>query len=110
SDGVDGAFPCKSTAPENTGRFWFPPVAALIPAAARLMLALLERLISDAGGVHAFCDTDSMAIVANETGGLVRCPGGPHVLPDGREAIRALSRTQVDEIVPRFTSLNPFDR
>jgi len=108
--GLDGAFSCKSTAPEHTGPFWFPPVAALIPPAARFILALLERLISDAGGVHAFCDTDSMAIVANETGGLVPCPGGPHVLPDGRAAIPALSRVQVDEIVARFIPLNPYDR
>jgi hypothetical protein len=40
-------------------------------------------------------DTDSMAIVARKRGGLVPCPGGPHPLPDGREAIQALTWAQV---------------
>ena len=68
-------------------------------------------------------DTDSMAIVATEKGGLVPCPGGPHAWgtkerkayrgPNARaakEAIRALSFAQVDAIIDRFTDLNPYDR
>ena len=51
------------------GRYCFPPLAACITAAARLMLALLERLRHRRGGSYAFCDTDSMAIVATEHGG-----------------------------------------
>lgn len=95
---------------EDAGEYCFPPVAALITAAARLMLALLERLVTDGGGSYAFCDTDSMAIVASRHGGLVPCPGGPHRLPDGREAVRALSWADVDTIVDRFAALNPYDR
>ena len=64
--------------PEDPGEYCFPPIAAAITGAARLMLATLERLLTDQGGTYAFCDTDSMAIVATETGGLIRCPGGPH--------------------------------
>ena len=37
---------------------------ASITAAARLMLALLEREVTKVGGSYAFCDTDSLAIVA----------------------------------------------
>jgi hypothetical protein len=33
-------------------------IAALIPAAARLMLALLERTVTECGGHFALCDTD----------------------------------------------------
>lgn len=95
---------------EDAGEYCFPPVAALITAAARLLLALLERLVTDAGGRYAFCDTDSMAIVASRDGGPVPCPGGPHRLPDGREAVRALSWADVDTIVDRFAALNPYDR
>ena len=56
------------------------------------------------------CDTDSMAIVASERGGLVSCVGGSHYLPDGREAVKALSWKQVDRLVARLDSLNPYDR
>ena len=47
-------------------------------------------------------DTDSMAIVAIESGGLVACPGGDHELPSGERAVRALSYAEVDTIRARF--------
>jgi len=107
--GRDGEFESKSNAPEEPGAYCFPPVASLITAGARLMLALLERMVTDQGSTYVFADTDSMAIVANKSGGLVPCEGGPHRLPDGREAIRALSWKEVDSIVDRFSTLNPYD-
>lgn len=55
-------------------------------------------------------DTDSMAIVATETGGLVPCKGGKEKTRDVEEAIRALSWKQVDRIRNRFKSLNPYNR
>ena len=55
-------------------------------------------------------DTDSMAIVASQRGGLVPCPGGPYTMKGGREAVRALSWEQVAEIVALFAQLNPYDR
>ena len=73
------------------------------------MLAILERLITGLDGTYAFCDTDSMAIVATERGELIPCPRGRHTKPDGREAIQALSRTQVAAIVERFQALKPYD-
>jgi len=54
-------------------------------------------------------DTDSMALVATEQGGLVPCAGGPHRMPDGRDAIKALSWKQVDKISKRFAVLNPYE-
>jgi len=105
-----GGFSWKTTTPEDPGRFCFPPIGALITAAARLMLALLERCVTDAGGSYAFADTDSMAIVANESGGLVSCEGGGYQLPDGGPAIRALSWSEVNGIVARFGALNPYDQ
>jgi hypothetical protein len=90
--------------PEDPGPFCFPPVAASITAGARLMLALLERILSDAGGGYVFMDTDSAAIVATPAGGRVACPGEA----DGM--LTALSHDQVRNLLRRFTPLNPFGR
>jgi hypothetical protein len=104
------AFSTSVHTPEVPGAYCFPPFAACIAGAARLMLALLERCVTDAGGTYAMCDTDSMAVVATETGGVIACPGGPVRLPDGQEAVQALSWAQVEGIRARFTALNPYDR
>ncbi|MGC2532393.1 MAG: hypothetical protein WA424_05550 [Candidatus Sulfotelmatobacter sp.] len=60
------SFPQMSNVLENQGRWYFPPIAALITAAGRLLLAILERCVTDAGGSYLFCDTDSLCIVASE--------------------------------------------
>jgi hypothetical protein len=108
--GIDGRFRRETGTHEEAGPFCFPPIGALIPAAARLMLTLLERSVTDGGGAYAFCDTDSMAIVASRAGGLVPCPGGPHALPNGTAAIQALSWEDVNGIIARFATLNPYNR
>jgi hypothetical protein len=95
--------------PEQPGQYCFPPLASLITGAARLMLALLEKSVTDFGGTYAMEDTDSMAIVATESGGLFPCPGGPHRMHNGSEAIRALSWSQVEQISKRFEALRPYD-
>lgn len=107
--GIPGAFLAKSPRPEIVGEYHFPPVAALISSGGRLMLSLLERLVLDRGGTYAFCDTDSMAIVATEVGGLIKCPGGNHRDAKGTACIRALARHEVDTIVTDFVRLNPYD-
>jgi hypothetical protein len=107
--GCNGPFSCKVAHPDNPGRYCFPPVAALITGAARLMLALLEYSVSKRGGTYAMEDTDSMAIVATETGGKIPCPGGPYRLEDGSDAICALSWKQVEDIVHEFAALIPYD-
>jgi hypothetical protein len=56
-------FECSVFNPEYPGEYCFRPLASLITAAARLMLALLERCVTEFGA-HAMADTDSMAIVA----------------------------------------------
>lgn len=106
----DEPFETRTLTPEEPGPFCFSPLAAVITAGARLMLALLERSVTDAGGSYVFCDTDSMGIVADANGGLHVCRGGSEALGDGREAVRALSWAQVDEIVERFATLNPYER
>jgi hypothetical protein len=103
-------YECTVKHPESPGEFCFPPLASLITGGSHLLLALLERLVTDRGGTYAMEDTDSMAIVAHKDGGLVPCRGGPYKTDDGRDAIRALTWAQVDEIVALIDRLNPYDR
>jgi hypothetical protein len=103
--GIDAdPFKCRVTHPDEPGEYCFPPLASLITGGARLMLALLERSVTDLGGSYAMEDTDSMAIVATEKGGDVACTGGV------RDSVKALSWEQVAKISDRFAALNPYDR
>jgi hypothetical protein len=86
---------------EKAGEWYFPPIAALITGGGRLLLAMLERCITDKSGHYLFCDTDSMCIVASKNGGSVACPNEPR--------ITALSWQDVREIAARFESLNCYD-
>jgi hypothetical protein len=109
--GIDAEpYTCFVAHPEVPAEYCFPPLASLITGAARLMLALLEHCVSELGGTYAMEDTDSMAIVATERGGLIPCPGGPYRTKQGRSAIKALSWEHVRDISKRFAALNPYDR
>jgi hypothetical protein len=88
---------------ENQGHWYAPYLASLITSGGRLLLALLEKSVNNAGGTHAWADTDALAIVSSRNGGsLRRFPGSEHV--------RALSWKEVEQIVDQFESLNPYDR
>ncbi|HSS98205.1 MAG TPA: hypothetical protein VLK33_14290, partial [Terriglobales bacterium] len=89
---------------EKTGPWYFPPVASLITSGGRLLLAMLEKSITEAGGSYLFCDTDSMCIVGSEKGGHVSCSTGT-----GNETLKVLSIDQVKTIVRKFNRLNPYD-
>jgi hypothetical protein len=94
---------------EKSGPWYFPPLASLITAGGRLLLAMLEKCVQNAGGSYLFCDTDSMCMVATKKGGLVPCVGGKYS-HRGKGAVKALSIDQVKSIVKRFNRLNPYDR
>jgi hypothetical protein len=94
---------------ELPGKWFCPFIASWITAGGRLLLAMLEKSVTDAGGAHVMCDTDSMAIVASEEGGLVACVGGDHKLPNGQDAVRALSWHEIGVICKEFQKLNPYD-
>lgn len=109
--GVDAEpFSCSVPHPDNAGAYCFPPMASLITGAARLMLALLEHSVTKLGGTYAMEDTDSMAIVATETGRLIPCPGGSLKTKNNREAVKAFSWKQVQQIANSFAALNPYAR
>ncbi len=95
---------------EKAGHWYCPILASLTVSAGHLLLAMAERLIEDAGGCHVLIDTDSIAVVSSKDGGLVPCPGGPHRLTDGREAVRALSWEEtLRKVVKPFDRLHPYD-
>ncbi len=106
---ADTSFATEVDRPERHGRMNFFPTASLVTAGARLMLALGMYLVKRAGGEVAYCDTDSLVVVASKDGGFVPCEGGPYVLSDGTRAVRALSWKAVEAIRARFQSLNPYD-
>ena len=88
---------------EQPGSFYFPLLGALITSGGRLLLAMIERCVRDAGGTYLCCDTDALTIVASKRGGEVQ-------MPDGAPPIKALSWKKVDQITRRFDSLSPYNR
>lgn len=58
-------FSQKTRTFEKPGRWQFSPAAALITAGGRLVLAILERMVTDKGGTYLLTDTDSMLIEWN---------------------------------------------
>jgi hypothetical protein len=93
---------------EQPGKWIHPLIATLVSAGGRLLLASAMALVKERGGQYAFCDTDSLFIVATKDGGLVPCAGGPCETPDRQEAIRAVAWSTVDEITSCFAPLNPY--
>jgi hypothetical protein len=93
---------------EIPGQWYFPWIATLITGGGRLLLGILEKEVSRAKGSFLMTDTDSMAIIANEREGLIPCPGGTHTMPDGSEAVKALSRLEVEQLTERIQKLSPY--
>ena len=104
-DGTGEPYLADTHAPERRGDFFFSPLAAAVTAGTRLLLAIIERLVSDLHGTHLLMDTDSCAIVANEHGGKVDYTDHTGV---DRE-IPVLSWAQVDQVRDRMQALNPYE-
>jgi hypothetical protein len=84
---------------ERPGPWNFFPIASTITAGARLLLAALERLVVDRGGVVAYRDTDSSLVPASPRGGTLK-------LADGT-AVRVLSWCEAAGVVAAFDRLSP---
>ena len=85
-------FSVESMKIEEPGRYFHPLLATLITGAARLMLAIAERLCVAKGLDWAFCDTDSMAIAK----------------PDDMDEAEFFERAQ--SICDWFSPLNPYEK
>jgi len=103
----DQPFEYTGTSMEVAQKYCYPPIGGLITGAARLMLGILEALLTEYGGVGVFRDTDSTAVAATDTGGYLPCPGGSFEV-DGQAAIKLLSRAEINEIQQRLNKLNPY--
>ena len=84
-------FSFASDKAEMPGTFFHPLLGTLITGAARLMLAIAERLVIDKGLDWSFCDTDSMAIAK------------PKAMP----ADQFTDRTSA--VIDWFAALNPYE-
>ena len=90
----------QSTLAERYARWSWPAIAASIPAIVRMWLAMVERSVSESGGAVICRDTDGLAVVSTPHGGKAQ-------LSDGR-VIRALSWSEVEDLLRRFDVLDPF--
>jgi hypothetical protein len=87
---------------EKQGHWYAPYLASLITAGGRLLLAMLEKSVTNAGGTHAWADTDALAIVSSKKGRSLR-----HI--PGCKEIKALPWSTVKQITAKFEDLNPYD-
>ena len=86
-----GSFTAKPKKREQPGEYFHPLLASLITGAARLMMAITERLIREEQLDWAFCDTDGIAIA----------------LPKDQPEDEFVAR--VENIRRWFEGLNPYD-
>jgi transcriptional regulator with XRE-family HTH domain len=89
--GSDEPFSTSVKSLENEGRYFHPLLGTLITGAARLMIAIAERLAADEGISWAFCDTDSLALAQLEG------------MPDEEFLLKA------QRIRKWFTALSPYE-
>jgi hypothetical protein len=78
-------------------------LAGLIPAGARLLLGMAHRLVKDRGGTVAFGDTDSLAVVASQTGE----DRDVETVGRGPVQVKTLSWSEVVDVVNAFIPLEP---
>jgi len=83
-------FDVRTSKIERPGEYSHPLLGVLITGAARLMLAMAERLATDAGLDWAMCDTDSIALAR----------------PEGMTRVEF--RRRAEEVRQQFTRLNPY--
>jgi hypothetical protein len=88
----ENEFPVESKKVEDPGRYFHPLLATLITGAARLMLAIAERLCFEKDLDWAFCDTDSLAIAG----------------PASVDQSEFFERSQ--SICDWFSGLNPYEK
>lgn len=85
---------------ERAGPWAWPPVAAAVPALARLWLAAVERWVTDQGGAVVARDTDGIVIASLPEGGWIAVSNG--------EKVWAIPPGDIERILARFDGLDPF--
>ena len=90
----DITFESQKVHNERPGALANPILASLITGGARLMLAMLEREVTDRGGAFSFCDTDALAINYDDP---------------QRNGVPSITETEVKTIIERFDALSPYN-
>jgi predicted nucleic acid-binding Zn ribbon protein len=93
---------------ETPGRWFQPFIATLVVAGGRLLLQAAISLLDQAGGDFVMCDTDGLFVAATPDG--QPDVTWPSLLQSDDRPPRLLSWAQVEAVVDRFSSLNPYDR
>jgi hypothetical protein len=111
----EGELRVQTPHPEEPGPFYCPPLAALITSCCRLLLAGIDELVAEKGGVVAAGHTDSGQIIATPAGGLVRLEVVDRDPQSGAgrrywRTVHALSQPEINEIAAAFSPLNIFDK
>ncbi len=75
------------------------PIASSVTGGSHLLLAILERLVVDKGGVVAYRDTDSSIIPASPSGGDITFPNG--------ERVHSLTWEDIERVLRTFDTLCP---
>lgn len=102
SQGIGPSGELLGAAGERPGPLTLWHVASAVTAGCRAIIGVAEHDIEAAGGSVAAVLTDCLVVPAAEHAQLVACPGGPHRLPDGNEAVRLLSLADLRRILARF--------
>src|SRR5271155_6242972 len=104
-----GELRIETANPEDPGPFFCMPLAGLVTASARLLLAMVDAFVAEKGSRAAAGHTDSAHIIANEMGGPIECDVrspdiglGGHIAGRGKTSMHALSRTEIEEICQTF--------
>jgi hypothetical protein len=85
-----------------SGPFTLWHLGAAIPAACRAFVAITRHDVEALGSTVVAEAVDSIAVPLSSDGGLFPCPGGPHRLPGGREAVRSLTPNEFASVLSRF--------
>jgi hypothetical protein len=100
-----GRFEARIAREEYPGRWFFSPRGAMVTAGARLLLGMMERLIVQAGGSIVSAHTDSVLVIATESGGeVVAAPRSGTKEPP--RTVRALPFAEVERIREEFIPLS----
>jgi len=90
-------FASDTRRPETPGPWFFPLQGAATTAGCRLVVAILKRLLADAGSIGIAVLTDCVIVPCSTTGGLSDVPG--------EREVRSLPRAELARILERFDAL-----
>jgi len=108
--GLRSFSPKQSFSPEDPGPLCFPPTAALITGAARLILMMLEVLVERAGGrTRPVTPTPCSSYPPRRVKSL-RARVAPTLRAGAQAGVRAIPWSKLDDIIGAFDSLNVYER